>query len=90
LASSPTSTAARKRARDKGLAWVSAITLGAGAASAIGVAAFAVTLPSHTAATGTTASSTNTSTNSAQTSSLQGVAAPTTSNNSPVATTAAS
>jgi hypothetical protein len=39
LASSPSSTAARKRARDKGLAWVSAITLGAGAASAIGVAA---------------------------------------------------
>jgi hypothetical protein len=50
-----TSASARQRARNKGLAWVSAITLGAGAASALGAAAIAITLPSPTAATGTVA-----------------------------------
>jgi len=50
-----TSASARQLARNKGLAWVSAITLGAGAASALGAAAIAISLPSPTAATGSTA-----------------------------------
>jgi hypothetical protein len=91
MTSSPTSGAARQRARNKGLAWVSAITLGAGAASAIGAAAIAVSLPNQIAATSsTTALAANTSTNAAQASALQAGTAPTTSNVPPVATTGAS
>jgi len=62
MTSSPTSASARQLARNKGLAWVSAITLGAGAASALGATAIAITLPSPTAATGTSASRTTAST----------------------------
>jgi cytoskeletal protein RodZ len=47
---SPTSGSARQLTRNKGLAWVSAITLGAGAAGAIGAVAIAVTLPQPTTA----------------------------------------
>ena len=91
MTSSPTSGAARQRARNKGLAWVSAITLGAEAASAIGAAAIAVSLPNQIAATSsTTALAANTSTNAAQASALQAGTAPTTSNVPPVATTGAS
>jgi hypothetical protein len=47
---SPTSGSDRQRARNKGLAWMSAITLGAGAASTLGAVAIAVTLPGPTVA----------------------------------------
>ena len=99
MTSSPTSAAARALARNKGLARVSAITLGAGVASALGAAAIAISLPSPTAATSASSttlaasSSTNTSDDSGsseQGASLQGAAAPTTTNIPPVATTGAS
>ena len=54
MTSSPTSASDRQSARNKGLAWVSALTLGAGAASAVGALAIAATLPSPTTAAGTT------------------------------------
>lgn len=47
----PTSGSARQLARSKGLAWVSALTLGAGAASALGAVVIASALPSPTLAT---------------------------------------
>ena len=95
MTSSPTSAAARQIARNKGLAWVSAITLGAGAASAVGAVAIAISLPSTTAATsaGTTtlAASSSRNTNDDDSGSrLQAAAAPTTTNIAPVATTGAS
>jgi len=52
---SRTSGSDRVLARNKGLAWVSAITLGTGAASALGAAAIAISLPSPTATSSTTA-----------------------------------
>ena len=91
MTSSPTSGPARQRARNKGLAWVSAITLGAGAASAVGAAAIAVLLPNHNIATSSqTSSAANASTNPAKASALQAGTAPATSNLAPVATTGAS
>jgi hypothetical protein len=88
---SPASGAARRRARDKGLAWVSAITFGAAAAGAIGAVAIGGLLPNQSAATNAqTASAANVSSNSAQASALQAGTAPTTSNVPPVATTGAS
>ena len=95
MTSSPTSSAARTLARDKGLAWVSAITLGAGAASALGAAALAVSLPSLTAgpATSSATLSASRSTGANQddsSASLQAATAPSTTNIAPVATTGAS
>ena len=91
MTSSLTSGAARQRARNKGLAWVSAITLGAGAASAIGAAAIAVRLPNQSAvASSATALAATTSTNAAKAFALHSGAAPTTSTLAPVATTGAS
>jgi len=95
MTSSPTSASARQLARNKGLAWVSAITLGAGAASALGAAAIAVSLPSPTTATSassgalTASASANTSEDDSG-STLQAAPAPATSNIPPVATTGAS
>jgi hypothetical protein len=96
MTSSPTSGSARALARDKGLAWVSAITLGAGAASALGAAALAVSLPSLTAATGTSSAtlsasrSTYANHDDESGSSLQAATAPSTTSIAPVATTGAS
>ena len=95
MRSSPTSSSARQLARNKGLAWVSAITLGAGAASALGAAAIAVTLPSPSASTsassGAVAASASESTNEDDSgSTLQAAPAPATSNIPPVATSGAS
>ena len=92
MTSSPTSASARQLARNKGLAWVSAITLGAGAAGVVGAAALAVSLPHVTTASSATVSaSRSTATNQDDSgSSLQGSAAPTTTNTAPVATTGAS
>jgi len=47
---SPTSPSSRQLARNKGLARISALTLGVGAASALGAVAVAITLPSPTVA----------------------------------------
>jgi len=95
-----TSGAARQLARNKGLAWVSAITLGAGAASVLGTAAIAFTLASPTAATTASAATAATSASqntdddesgsTRQAAPLQAAPAPATSNNAPVATSAAS
>lgn len=92
MTSSPTSASARQLARNKGLAWVSAITLGAGAAGVVGAAALAVSLPNLTAASSTTVSASSSTATSQDDSgsSLQGSAAPTTTNIAPVATTGAS
>ena len=92
MTSSSTSGSARQLARNKGLAWVSAITLGAGAATALGGAAIVVTLASTTTATGSTAAVTaaGTSTQTSSGSQLQAAAAPTTTSIPPVATTGAS
>ena len=95
VSSSPHSASARQLARNKGLAWVSAITLGAGAAGALGAAAIAISLPSTTAATSASsaplAASTSTNTNEDDSgSALQAAPAPATSNNAPVATTGGS
>jgi hypothetical protein len=95
MTSSPTSGSARQLARNRGLAWVSAITLGAGAASALGATAIAVSLPSPTAASAgsatTLTASRSTSTNEDDSgSTLQAGSAPTTTNIAPVATTGAS
>lgn len=46
--SSPTSGSDRQLARNKGLARISALTLGAGAAGLVGAVAIAVTLPGST------------------------------------------
>jgi hypothetical protein len=93
--SSPSSASARQLARNKGLAWVSAITLGAGAAGALGATAIAVSLPSTTAAatasSATLTANTSTSTNEDDSGSTQQAAqAPATSNIPPVATSGAS
>jgi hypothetical protein len=47
---SPTSGSDRQRDRNKGLARISAVTLGAGAAGLVGAVAIAVTLPGSTVA----------------------------------------
>lgn len=51
MMNSPTSGSDRQLARNKGLARISAITFGAGAAGLVGAVAIAVTLPNPTAAT---------------------------------------
>ena len=56
MSGSPTSGPARQLARNKGLAWVSAITLGTGAAGLIGAVGIAASLPSPTTATVATTS----------------------------------
>ena len=98
--SSPASSQARQVARNKGLAWVSAITLGAGAASALGAGVIAVSLRSPstatTASSATTAVSTSTNSEdddsglSQQAAPLKAAPAPVTSSRPPVATSAAS
>ncbi|MEO6145250.1 MAG: hypothetical protein ABIP19_14840 [Dermatophilaceae bacterium] len=122
MTSSTTSGAARQHARNKGLAWVSAITLGAGTASALGAVAIAMTLPgtanvlsanalasSDSTATVTTTTPTTTGDDDSseqpqaatqqaaplqaaplQAAPLQAAAPPATTNNPPVATSAAS
>jgi hypothetical protein len=101
VTSSSPSASARQLARNKGLAWVSAITLGAGAAGVLGAAAIAISLPATTAATSassapqaaSTSTNTNTSANTNEDdsgSTLQSAQAPAASNIAPVATTGAS
>ena len=51
MITSPTPGSDRQGARNKGLARISALTLGAGAAGIVGAAAIALTLPSSTTAT---------------------------------------
>jgi len=51
MMNTPTSGSDRQLARNKGLARISAITFGAGAAGLVGAVAIAVTLPNPTAAT---------------------------------------
>jgi hypothetical protein len=101
----PTSGSDRQLARNKGLARISAITFGAGAAGLVGAVAIAITLPSPTAATSAnTASAVSSSTpvqsgddggddDSGTTSStpqLQPAAPPSNTNIPPVATSGAS
>jgi hypothetical protein len=57
MMNTPTSGSDRQLARNKGLARISAITFGAGAAGLVGAVAIAVTLPSPTAATSANAAS---------------------------------
>jgi hypothetical protein len=95
MSSPPTTASARQHARNKGLAWVSAITLGAAAAGAVGSAAIALALPGAAATTSATtraaAPSTSTETNQDDSgSSLAPAPAPTTSNVPPVASSGAS
>ena len=99
MITSPTSGSDRQDARNKGLARISALTLGAGAAGLVGAAAIALTLPSPTSATnanGTTVASntfTNPFTNGGDDDSgprLQSATPPTTSFLPPVATSGAS
>ena len=51
MLNTPTSGSDRQLARNKGLARISAITFGAGAAGLVGAVAIAVTLPNPTATT---------------------------------------
>jgi len=90
MTSSPTPGSPRQLARNKRLAWVSAITFGAGAAGVLGAAAIVVTAPSPTAVTGTTAATLASGTSTKTSSTLQATAAPATTNNPPVATSGAS
>ena len=89
---SATPRSARQLARDRGLAWVSAITLGAGAASTVGAVALATTMSSATVSSATVSSATAATTSSTGSSSsqLQAAQAPTTTTNPPVATSGAS
>ncbi len=96
---SPRSGSDRQRARNKGLAAISAITLGAGAAGLVGAVGIALTLPGATSSTnasdGRVASNTFTFTTDDDTgddsgSQLQTGTAPTTTTVPPVATSAAS
>jgi hypothetical protein len=89
MTSSPASGSTRQLARNKRLAWVSALTLGAGAAGVLGAAAV-VSAPSPTAATGTSAATLASGTSRNTGSTLQAAAAPATTNNPPVATSGAS
>jgi len=91
----PTYASTRQRARSKGLAWVSAITLGAGAASTVGAVALATTMHSAAATSASAATSTGSATRSTtsasgSTSQLQAAKAPTTTSNPPAATSGAS
>ena len=71
--SSTASASARVAARNKGLAWVSAITLGTGAAGLIGAVGIAVSLPRPTTATTATVASASTAAAQPSTSSDEGV-----------------
>jgi hypothetical protein len=88
MISSPSSRPARQHARNRALAWVSAITIGAGAASAVGAVAVVANLPGTTSAMSSTTAATTTSGTSA--SKLQAGKAPATTSIPPVATSGAS
>jgi hypothetical protein len=95
LNGSPIPPSTRQRARSKGLAWVSAITLGAGAASTVGAVALATTLHSAAATSASAATSAGSATQSKTSTSgtapqLQSAKAPTTTSNPPAATSGAS
>lgn len=107
---SPTSGSARRLARKQGLARLSALTVGAGAAGVLGAVAIGAALPhSNAASTVKTASaattshpsesssaasssmkSSSTKSSSAGSSTVQPHAAPSTTNNAPVATSGGS
>ena len=100
---SPTSGLDRQLDRNKGLARISALTLGAGAAGLVGAVAIAVTLPGSTvvsalkSASASTLSSGSTATGDDDTTStsqaqsqLQSGTAPTTTTSPPAATSGAS
>lgn len=87
---SATSRSARQLARNKGLAWVSAITLGAGAAGALGAVALATSLNSATSQSASAATTSGTSTGTSSSQRLQAATAPTTTTSPPVATSGAS
>ena len=61
MSNSPTSGSARQLARKQGLARISAVTLGVGAAGVLGAVAIAVTLPQPVAARAATAAASLTS-----------------------------
>jgi hypothetical protein len=86
----PASKATRQHARNKGLAWVSAITLGAGAASTLGAVAIVTTMHGTTTATSASAVTKSGTSTGSSASQLQSTTAPTTSANPPVATSGAS
>jgi hypothetical protein len=88
MMSSPASPKARKHARNRALVLVSAITLGAGAASVVGAAVIASTLPGSTSAISSTSAGSTTSVASG--SQLQAGKTPTTTSTPPVATSGAS
>ena len=92
MKSSPTTGAGRQLARNRGLALVSAITLGAGAAGVVGAGAFAFTLASQSASVHTSASvsAVGTSNNASSGTQLSSAGAPSTTKLAPVATTGAS
>lgn len=103
--SSPVSGSARQRARKQGLARISALTLGVGAAGVLGAVAIAVTLPGSTAAVSANAATVTTTTSTTtgdddssdddsgsqqQTQQLQTTTAPSTTIVPPVVTSGAS
>lgn len=99
MTGSSSSDSDRQRARNKGLAAISAITLGAGAAGLVGAVGMALTLPSSTSATNAGAAgvasntftfTTNDDSGDDSGSQLQTGTAPTTTTVPPVATSAAS
>ena len=81
---------AQQLVHTKRLAWVSALTLGAGAAGVLGAAAIVISAPSPNAATGTTATTLASGTSRSTASTLQAAAAPAITNKPPVATSGAS
>jgi hypothetical protein len=90
MTSSPASGSIRHFARNKRLAWVSVLTLGAGAAGVLGAVAMVVSPPSPTSATGTSAANLASGKSRNTGSTLQAASAPATTNNPPVATSGAS
>jgi hypothetical protein len=85
---SPPASAARQLARHRGLAWVTAITLGAGAAGALGVAvSTGASLPGAITAASASTSGTTTGSTAQK---LQSTTAPNSTGNAPVATSGAS
>jgi len=91
MTTSSPSGSARRAARSKGLAWVSAITVGVGAASAVGAAAVVANLPSATAAMSASAATATSATSASSSGSqLQAATAPTNTTVPPVATSGAS
>jgi hypothetical protein len=100
MPSSPMSGSARQLARKQGLAGISAVTLGVGAASVLGAVAIAVTLPGSSTPVSDNAATTLTSDRSSDNSlsdsdddsgsQLQTGDAPSTTNNPPAATSGGS